>query len=1065
MFSPPKISIVVPSLRGRGEALRTQLERQSFSDWELFVQSDTRPPARARNEGARSAGGEWLLFMDDDIRLLDERLLERLASALEAAPPQAMVYVPVQPPQRRTPFQERHLRESFKKEPVSSSNGGLFSAISWRSIGAACLAIRRQTFQALGGFDERLPSAEDVELALRLTQSGGQVLAFTKGRVEHASPPTFRETLRKRIWYERGNAQVARKHPAAGYRIALPTVFHAAGYLLFRTVALLPLCFFKISYYERRPRLQWRPLATLESYVAAWAYVWSWFSENRCTGAPVHRSTRIKVFYLINGLYVGGAERAFLQLTRHLDRSRFEPVICTLVGGELIPQFEQAGVRVLNLRMRRKWDLLALLRLWRWIRQEKPDVLHTRLLHADILGRLFGRLSGVPVILSTLPMVEPYRHHLFWKTLDRWSSRWADVLVALSEQVKRDLVRVEGLDPAKFRIIPNAIKWEGPSGPGQRERKLRQLGLPEETFLVGIIARLYDPIKGHRVLFEAIRRLAVRYPRIHCVVIGEGKGRPGLEAHVRSLGLSGRVTFTGVQYDVENWLSALDLFVLPSFLEGFPMAIVEAMAAGKAIIATPVNGVPDLITNGQEGLLVTPGQAGELAEAIERLLNDPVWAGQLGRAARRKFEARFDLTQVIHRTYALYEEFLKKKLRRRLRVLEVITTLDSGGSAQYLVDLVRWLPKDQYDITVVSGPERLNRTLVEQLHAPHRLVCFTKPMRPLQDLRTVWQLFLLMRRGRFDIVHLNTAKADLVGGLAARLCGVPCIVSTAHGPTLMTLGPSLIQWFFDRMEQFSYVWLVDKVIGVSHSTTRHLIRKRSVKPDHIETIQNGIELERIRRPADREAVRARWGVAAGRPVIAMVGRFAQQKAQEVLIQGLPQVRAEFPDLVCLLIGEGPRKRQMEELTARLDLTRNVRFLGDRDDVAALLSGCDLFVLSTHYEGMSIAVLEAMAAGLPVVASGVEGMEELVEHGRTGLLFTPGDPSACAQALLALLRDPSGREAMGRAGLEKVCRCHTLDQQVRRTDRLLQETFHRRRIPLPGPFAQPAFAFRPAGALS
>ena len=275
MSGTPRVSIIVPSRTGQVDGLRTQLTRQSLRDWELIIQAGTAPAGRARNLGARRTAGRLLIFLDDDVVLGQMDLLERLSAALEARGPWAAMGAVWRVPPGANAFQQRYVREAFPPE-LPPADGREAVEVPWRTIGTACIAIPRATFQALDGFDDTLLSGEDYEFCYRLHRRGGRVYALTDAWVYHEPPRTLGEAARKTLWYERGNAQVARKHPAAGYRMPLRGPLHTVGYLALRTLALPLLCVVKVSYHHRRPQVAWRPGSALLSYLGAWAYCVGW---------------------------------------------------------------------------------------------------------------------------------------------------------------------------------------------------------------------------------------------------------------------------------------------------------------------------------------------------------------------------------------------------------------------------------------------------------------------------------------------------------------------------------------------------------------------------------------------------------------------------------------------------------------------------------------------------------------------------------------------------------------------------------------------------------------------
>ena len=285
MSASPTVSIVVPSLIGQVEPLRRRLARQSLEGWELVVVPGVSPVARARNLGARQASAALIVFIDDDVEFGDAHVLRDVIAALERLAPGDAIGLRWRLADDATPFQRRQARTaivadasasaamSARCEPVAAAE-----RVSWRTVGTACFAMRREAFHRIGGFDEQLRSGEDFELCYRLERAGGAIWRLAGRWITHQPPRTFREAVRKAIWYELGNAQVARKHPEAKYRMPIRGIVHAAGYLALRTLCLPLLCMLKVSYHRRRPAFQWRPEAALLSYVGAWAYCVGWFA-------------------------------------------------------------------------------------------------------------------------------------------------------------------------------------------------------------------------------------------------------------------------------------------------------------------------------------------------------------------------------------------------------------------------------------------------------------------------------------------------------------------------------------------------------------------------------------------------------------------------------------------------------------------------------------------------------------------------------------------------------------------------------------------------------------------
>ncbi len=275
MSTPTKVSIIVPTLEGEISRLREALSKQTFKDWELVVEQAVRPAARARNQGAARAQGEWLVFVDDDVRFNHDRVLEQVVQLLEQSAPEDAVNVLWELSPEANWVQRAQVDMHFRP-----STKGKVETLSWKDAGTACFALRRSAFKAVGGFDDSLISGEDCELAYRLHLKGGQILAPTDCRVVHEPADTLLGAFKKTLWYEWGNAQVMLKHPESHYRIGFRGPIHIVVYLAARTIALIPLWFIRMSYHHRKPSLTFRPIQACLSYVGAWAYGLSWWKHS-----------------------------------------------------------------------------------------------------------------------------------------------------------------------------------------------------------------------------------------------------------------------------------------------------------------------------------------------------------------------------------------------------------------------------------------------------------------------------------------------------------------------------------------------------------------------------------------------------------------------------------------------------------------------------------------------------------------------------------------------------------------------------------------------------------------
>jgi glycosyltransferase involved in cell wall biosynthesis len=364
----------------------------------------------------------------------------------------------------------------------------------------------------------------------------------------------------------------------------------------------------------------------------------------------------ISVLQFSNSDARGGAEEHILTLLRGLDREVFHlhlvcsPALVKLFGTD-IPR----DVEVTPLLLETPTQLRAALRLSAVLRGHRIDVLHSHLFRSTVLSAPIGRMSGVPLIVETTHVRESWRRGLkSYYFIDRLVARFVDRFVAVSKANAEFLIRQKGIPEAKVEVIQNGvdIRCFDASRPVPLALK-RNLGFDDNDLVLVVGARL-EPQKGHSTLLGAMRLIIDRYPHARLVCVGDGSCRRALEEQTAALGLAHVVRFVGYQANMADWLALADVAVLSSFYEGLPLIAIEALAAGRPMVATSVDGTPDVVVNERTGLTVPPGDANALAGAIIRLLDDPALRLQFGRAGRRWVEERFDRRVQIRQTELLY---------------------------------------------------------------------------------------------------------------------------------------------------------------------------------------------------------------------------------------------------------------------------------------------------------------------------------------------------------------------------------------------------------------------------
>jgi len=393
--------------------------------------------------------------------------------------------------------------------------------------------------------------------------------------------------------------------------------------------------------------------------------------------------SKIKILQIIARLNIGGPAIYIILLTAGLNNERaeglaFESTLVTGVEGKyegnMLDLAAAKGVEPIIIpQLRRNVDplggLIALFKLYRLMRREKPHIVHTHTATAGLLGRLAARLAGAPVILHTFHghVLHGYFGPLRSKALvwmERLLARLSDRIVTVSEGQRRELAGY-GIAPLeKITVVPLGFELEDLLACESHRGELRrELGLAAEDKLIGIVARLV-PITNHRLFLQAAQVVAEAMPQARFLVVGDGELRGELKAYAHGLGMDGRVLFTGWRRDLPRLYADLDVVALTSINEGTPVSLIEAMAAGVPVVATAVGGVPDVVADGETGYLVKAGDVKGMAEAIIELLKSPEKAREMGSAGREAVYPKFTVQTLIANVEGLYAELLTVKKSR-----------------------------------------------------------------------------------------------------------------------------------------------------------------------------------------------------------------------------------------------------------------------------------------------------------------------------------------------------------------------------------------------------------------
>lgn len=378
---------------------------------------------------------------------------------------------------------------------------------------------------------------------------------------------------------------------------------------------------------------------------------------------PLATSTeRIRVLHFLNSPDTpGGAEEHAYALVQALPPERFEvSIACSSSAYDLFAPLQSNGWRVFRLDLFKPAQLGAMRQLIHILREQRIQVAHGHQFLATLYLAPLAKLAGVPCVIETTHVREAWRKSWIKRSflVDRLVYRFVDAFIAVSRANRDYLVQQKHCPAGKVTVIYNGrdlrrFRTDTGAGAAIRER----LGISPTDKLLVHVGRL-EPQKGHADLLAALEIVRHQVPNARLLLVGEGKLLPHLESETKRLGLQSAVIFAGFQSRVEDYLDAADLVVLPSLWEGLPLVAIESAAMGKPIVATAVDGTPEVVLHDQTGLLVPPGDCRELAQALTALLLDDARRRRMGLAARRWAEQRFSLQRQADETAELYARLL-----------------------------------------------------------------------------------------------------------------------------------------------------------------------------------------------------------------------------------------------------------------------------------------------------------------------------------------------------------------------------------------------------------------------
>jgi glycosyltransferase involved in cell wall biosynthesis len=369
------------------------------------------------------------------------------------------------------------------------------------------------------------------------------------------------------------------------------------------------------------------------------------------------------IIWMIDSLGPGGAEQLMPTILKNLKQAGFNIRICALqirAGNPIASELERLGLPVDLIPIPNLRQPFNLIHILRYLRLHRPQLLHTQLEFADILGTLAAKILGIPSVSTVHTLdVFPEKKSAWGRMKLRWFllGKFCDRVIAVSEKTRLHYLQSGGLPPDKVSTLYNGVDISRfKIMDATQTAKLKQeLHLPLNSKIIITVAVLREP-KGIQFMIRALPAILEQCPDVHYLIVGDGEHGAALTDLVTALAIKNHVIFAGHRTDIPDLLACCDIFVLPTLKDALPTVLIEALAAERPIVASNVGGVPEIIENGVNGLLVSSGDPSKLAEACLKLLKDNELSRQIVLAGSKTVQQRFNIGSQIEQLSKMYEE-------------------------------------------------------------------------------------------------------------------------------------------------------------------------------------------------------------------------------------------------------------------------------------------------------------------------------------------------------------------------------------------------------------------------
>lgn len=374
----------------------------------------------------------------------------------------------------------------------------------------------------------------------------------------------------------------------------------------------------------------------------------------------------MRVAHIIKVTRISGAERHLLLLLHGLRQAGADARLIILVEPnhpmeEMLHDAQERGIPVRRITIGRDYDLGLPSRLRRALREIQPDLVHTHLIHADVFGWLAAKLSGVKTVISSRHNDDQFRYHALWRRVSTMLWKVTSAGIAISAAIKDFTIDIEGAPADKLNLVHYGMeyRWISDGELKAARNDLRdELGIAPDTLVLGMVCRIVEQ-KGIAYALCAFQRIHDNFPHARLVIVGDGELMRRLKIKSCELGIYERIHWLGWRSDAADLIAAFDILLLPSLWEGFGLVLLEAMSRRVPVIASNVSAIPEVVVDGQTGILTAPRDVPALANAMSRLLNDRALRQHMGLLGAARLEEHFSIERMVNGTLAVYRKCLR----------------------------------------------------------------------------------------------------------------------------------------------------------------------------------------------------------------------------------------------------------------------------------------------------------------------------------------------------------------------------------------------------------------------